>query len=185
MSTVLTLDRWEEITDCPPSRTGAEKICKIAREHGWVRKAKPTYSDIEARSTADAARNETRQQVREFLQRVGVPESERNVWIDHYFATQKQLGKEGWPPIAYAMLVPTGIGKTRITIEELAEWVRAMGSVGPLIYAVPTDRLGEDIVALFAKHGLSAKVYRGRDAINPDTIDRRSLLKTRSKNGCA
>jgi hypothetical protein len=157
-----TLERWEGIQSSPPSRTGAEKIFKMAREYGWVDKTTPTYS-ADALSSADAVRDEMRQQVREFLSCVGVPENLRNVWIDFYFSNR--------PEIARAMLVPTGVGKTRITVEELAEWVRAMGAVDMLIYMVPTHRLGEEIVALFAKHGLSAKVYRGRNAINPETLD--------------
>ena len=88
-----------------------------------MRKAEPTYSDARTHSDEDA-RDETRQRVREFLRRVGVPESERNVWIDCYFYIQKHLReeKEWYPTEAYAMLVPTGIGKTTITVEELIKF---------------------------------------------------------------
>ena len=118
-----TLEAWEQVQSSPPTRTGAEKIFKMAREHGWVRKAKPTYSDARTHSD-EGARDETRQRVREFLRRVGVPESERNVWIDWYFYVQKHLREGEWYPTkAYAMLVPTGIGKTTITVEELISWL--------------------------------------------------------------
>jgi Bifunctional DNA primase/polymerase, N-terminal len=163
------LECWEQVMGSPPDRTGAEKIFKIAREHGWVRKAKPTYSDEGTHSDA-AARDETRRIVREFLQRVGVPESERTVWIDHYFAIQKRLREEGWPPIAYAMLVPTGIGKTTITVEELIVWLH-MVMVGPIIYAVPYHKLGGKIEERFAGHGLNVRTFRGRGRPDPLKYD--------------
>jgi putative DNA primase/helicase len=155
------VERWRAMQGSPPNRTGAEKIFKIAREYGWVDKTTPTYS-AEALSSAEAARDDLQRQVREFLLFVGVPENLRTVWTDFNCGSDE---------IIRAMLVPTGVGKTRITIEELAEWAREMGTIGILIYMVPTHRLGEDIVTLFAKHGLSAKVYRGRNAIDPDTLD--------------
>jgi hypothetical protein len=36
-----TLEAWEAVQSSPPTRTGVEKIFKIAREHGWVRKGEP------------------------------------------------------------------------------------------------------------------------------------------------
>ena len=138
----------------------------MAREHGWVRKAKPTYSDARTHSD-EGARDETRQRVREFLRRVGVPESERNVWIDWYFYVQKHLREGEWYPTkAYAMLVPTGIGKTTITVEELISWLHRV-TVGPIIYAVPYHKLGSKIEERFAGHGLNVRTFLGRGRPDP------------------
>jgi hypothetical protein len=163
-----TRERWEEIKGCPPDRIGAGYIFKIARENGWVRKGEPTY--VDAHTPIEAAREEIRRVVYDFFHRVGVPESERNVWIDHYFATQKYLREEGWPPIAHALRSPTGIGKTTEIIKRAGELKHALR--GKLLYTVSTHRLGDILKDdQFAKGGLKAKVYRGRNAINPETLD--------------
>jgi hypothetical protein len=112
---------WQEVQGSPPDRTGINKIFKIARENGWVprlRETAPSSAD-EIIFTADAARNEVQLLVRDFLERrVACPESERDAWIDVYFEQRDP----DWPSVK-AMLVPTGVGKTRITIQELAAWI--------------------------------------------------------------
>ena len=62
-----TLEAWEQVQSSPPTRTGVEKIFKIAREHGWVRKGEPTYP-LEQMFDADVARREIRRIVDDFLQ---------------------------------------------------------------------------------------------------------------------
>ena len=55
--------RWKrgrEIQSSPPTRTGVEKIFKIAREHGWVRKGEPTYA-LEELVDKEVARRKIRQ----------------------------------------------------------------------------------------------------------------------------
>jgi hypothetical protein len=162
-----SLRAWEEVQGSPPSRTGVDKIFKIAREHGWVRKAEPTYSPAEELRDIDAARKEMHSIVREFFKWVARPEDESNVFIEAGLETARD--PEG--PLVWAVLGPTGIGKTRITIEELATLLRKLSALGTVMYMVPTHELGKDIVELFAAAGLTAKVYRGREAINPDTLD--------------
>ena len=71
------------------------------------------------------------------------------------------------PPIVWAMCVATGIGKTQITIEELAKWLRIV-TVGPIIYAVPRHQLGEEIRKQFITHGIDARIFRGRAAADPE-----------------
>jgi putative DNA primase/helicase len=162
-----TLEAWEQVQSLPPSRTGVEKIFKIAREHGWVRKAEPTYSGLDELSDNDAAREEIQSTVRKFLRWVAVPEDQSNSFIE----VALLIARDPEWPLVWAALGPTGIGKTRIAVAELAAWVRKLSTVGVVMYMVPTHELGKDIVALFADAGLSAKVYRGREAINPDTLD--------------
>jgi hypothetical protein len=162
-----TLEAWEQVQSSPPSRTGVDKIFKIAREHGWVRKAQPTYSGPDELSDNDAARGDMRRVVRRFLRMVAVPEDESNVFIEAGLL----IARDPEWPLVWAVIGPTGIGKTRITIEELATLLRKLSALGAVMYMVPTHELGKEIVELFAAAGLSAKVYRGREAINPDTLD--------------
>jgi Bifunctional DNA primase/polymerase, N-terminal len=78
------------------------------------------------------------------------------------------------PPV-HAVQVSTGVGKTRIAAEVLAAdriTRRSAGETGPavmrpLFYLVPTHRLGDDIAEQFIDHGLSARVFRGREAAEP------------------
>jgi hypothetical protein len=70
--------------------------------------------------------------------------------------------------ITHALQATTGLGKTRIAAafiaaSFIAELLRTTAIEG-IVYAVPTHRLGEDIVQLFAAAGVTAKVWRGRDA---------------------
>ena len=70
-----------------------------------------------------------------------------------------------------AVRVTTGVGKTQIMVQTIAnstiEARRAGHTPNPWLYVVPTHRLGEDIVALFANHGLKARIFRGRAAAVP------------------
>ncbi len=67
------------------------------------------------------------------------------------------------------MLVPTGIGKTTITVEELIVWLH-MVTAGPIIYAVPYHKLGRKIEERFAGHGLNVRTFLGRG--RPDPLKR-------------
>jgi Primase C terminal 2 (PriCT-2) len=75
------------------------------------------------------------------------------------------------PPV-HAMRVSTGIGKTQRFAARLARHVLARRGAGeetrPWLYLVPTHRLGEDVAEYFKREGLTAKVYRGRDAVDPE-----------------
>lgn len=70
------------------------------------------------------------------------------------------------PPVQ-AIRVATGVGKTRIAARMIADRVRA-GAERPFAYAVPTHRLGTEIVSQFHEHEVSARVFRGRSAPDPD-----------------
>src|SRR5262249_44863673 len=63
--------------------------------------------------------------------------------------------------------IDVGVGKTRITIEELAIWLKNTEPDGPVIYATPRHKLNEDIEEQFAKHGINARIFRGREADDP------------------
>ena len=75
------------------------------------------------------------------------------------------------PPSHRAVRVGTGAGKTRAAVGAVAEDIRARRATGdhlPWIYAVPRHDLGEEIASLFQALGVSARVYRGRSAEDPD-----------------
>ena len=63
--------------------------------------------------------------------------------------------------------VSTGLGKTRIAARVISENRRTHPATAPWIYLVPTHRLGDDIGKLFAEHGITAVVFRGRAAKVP------------------
>lgn len=78
------------------------------------------------------------------------------------------------PPVQ-ALAVTTGVGKTRATARAVAEYVIGRRESGkpakPILYAVPTHRLGDEIEAQFVEQGVSARVFRGRQADDPSRPD--------------
>src|SRR5262249_56508740 len=73
------------------------------------------------------------------------------------------------PPSAHAACIDVGVGKTEITIEELARWLknRTTEPDGPFIYATPRHNLNERIELQFAAQGINPRIYRGREADDP------------------
>ena len=106
--------------------------------------------------------------MRDFLGDVAIPESERDCWSDFYFEH-----RDPDLPTVQAMCLPTGIGKTKITIEELAAWLRIVKLSGPVIYAVPGHKLSPEIEKRFAKRGVNARIFRGRKQGDPERHDPR------------
>jgi putative DNA primase/helicase len=150
--------RWFEMTGSPPDRTGANKIFKAAREHGWQPRlpaAPPTYASAE--DDAGKGRNKMHEIVRGFLFAVDNPVPWQN------------YSNEPPPPITHAACIDVGIGKTEITIKELARWLKNRTSKpdGPFIYATPRHNLNERIEQQFAAQGINARIYRGREADDP------------------
>jgi putative DNA primase/helicase len=70
------------------------------------------------------------------------------------------------PPPVRAVAGDVGLGKTRAWRECMAAKLVPMGL--PLVLAVPRHRLGEEVVGDLAKDGFEARVYRGRDADDPN-----------------
>jgi hypothetical protein len=87
-----------------------------------------------------------------------------NAWIDYWLRINKEIN----PPTERAIRIPTGVGKTRITVEEVVEWIRDVKAEGAVIYAVPRHKLGRKIEEQFTAHGSSARVFRGRKADDPE-----------------
>jgi Bifunctional DNA primase/polymerase, N-terminal/Primase C terminal 2 (PriCT-2) len=165
-----TLDRWEAIQGSPPDRTGAEVIFKMAREHGWVqglRQVPPTY-DIEFHA-ADDARRLMRELARKFL--LGVANPDPNPFTQYYVL----LVARGDISAVRAVAIDVGVGKTQITIEELAAWLLTVTIKGPIMYAVPRHKLGVKIVEQFTAHGINARIFRGREAMDPEGSDEMCL----------
>ena len=85
----------------------------------------------------------------------------------------KSFSREPQLPAVHAVRVTTGIGKTRIAADMISASVKAGETPNkPWIYFVPTHRLGDEIVELFAGHGVRAKVWRGRAANIPGDPNR-------------
>ena len=158
---ITTMERWEGIDASPPNRIGVQYIFRRARTHGWVHKVEPTYP-LQTEMGIEAARDRLRRVIQSFLGFAKRPTKETNVFL--LFAQWR----DGDLPYAEALRVPPGLGKTQIAVEEIAGWLPMVDGVGPLIYAVPTLALGDSIVARFAEQGVNAKVFRGRDANDPD-----------------
>jgi hypothetical protein len=72
------------------------------------------------------------------------------------------------PPPVHGMRVSTGAGKTQRFAARLGNHIRATADTRSWLYLVPTHRLGEDVAEHFRAHGLTAKVYRGRNAPDPN-----------------
>ncbi len=70
-----------------------------------------------------------------------------------------------------AIRVGTGIGKTRAAARAVADDIRRRRSEGDksaALYLVPTHRLAEEVAELFRSQGVTARVFRGRGADDPD-----------------
>ena len=167
----LTPDDLEALMRQHPAGCGGkylEPYDRLAREieRSWekveakaeeVRQAaeQPAYED--ATSPVEEARSAVQAAVRHFIETAE--------------AYRLAGDPDAMPPVQ-ALPVTTGVGKTRATARAVADYVigrREAGSPSkPILYAVPTHRLGEEIVAQFAAHGVLARVFRGRQADDPD-----------------
>jgi Bifunctional DNA primase/polymerase, N-terminal/Primase C terminal 2 (PriCT-2) len=161
--------RWYETTGSPPNRTGAGKIFAEARRNGWQPKLKgapPTYATADNAADPTRARDRTHQIGRDFLMESEMPPDPLD------YSNEKPL------PIARAVRVTVGIGKTKIMIEEIAHWLknRTAKPKGPLIYATPRHNLNRDIEPQFAAHGINARIYYGRDAPDPHQPGKKMCL---------
>ena len=154
--------RREQVQSSPPTRTGAEKIFKIARAHGWVRKAKPTYSDDDYSDTEAARKNPADRSRTAFGRRSRFPHT-------ILLSTWAYEGEP--PPPVWAFCIDTGLGKTKYTIEALAEWLRDEGRGKRVIYMVPQHKLSTEIEKQFIEHGIDARIFRGRGRNDPMHYD--------------
>lgn len=73
---------------------------------------------------------------------------------------------EPWPPYVMGIETPTGSGKTQVAIETTARLVKDHGK--RVVFAAPTHKLGDELVARFHEHGIRATVYRGLSADDPE-----------------
>jgi hypothetical protein len=171
----LTKKEEKELCNYAADRSGTSRqavaaMLKDARDNGWLRPAEPTYSAEGTYSSAEEARNKTRQIIQNFLEgRVACPEAKSDPFRKFAVSVFREL------PIAEAMRVPTGIGKTTIAIQEIAKWMREV-RVGPIIYVVPRHKLGQEIEAQFRASGINARVFRGRNASDPQNPDEKMCL---------
>ena len=95
-----------------------------------------------------------REVARNFLLAIDAPDPWRN------------YSNEPPPPIAHAARIDVGVGKTKITIEELARWIK-QEERDRVVYATPRHNLNEDIERQFAARGINARIFRGREGDDP------------------
>jgi hypothetical protein len=157
-----TLERWEAIRGSPPDRIGANHIYQRAAAHGWIPKTSPTYPAA-GFSDLDSARCEVRRIAHEFLI---LDEQPKNPFLQ----AAEAAGIAPTPPV-WAMKVDTGVGKTRIVVDEIVK----SGKRG-IMYGVPTHKLGSDIERQFSDHGVVARVFRGRSADDPENVGSKMCL---------
>jgi hypothetical protein len=105
------------------------------------------------------ARREVRRIAHEFLHLDEQPKKAFERFVE---MVAELIDFETTPPPVWAMRIDTGVGKTRIVVEEIVK------SGKTVIYVVPTHRLGGGVVDLFASHGLVARTFRGRMANDPE-----------------
>jgi hypothetical protein len=171
----LTEQEEKELCNYEADRSGTSRqavaaMLKDARDKGWLRSAEPTYSAEGTYSSAEEARKWTRQIIQGFLEKnVACPKAKSDPFREFAVSIFREL------PIAKAMRVATGIGKTKIAIQEIARWMGEV-TVGPIIYAVPRHKLGHEIEAQFAAYGVNAGVFRGRGATDPEYPEKKMCL---------
>jgi len=130
-------------------------IFHYARQFGWKDEepttVEPTYPATHS-LPIEEARRELDQHIDYFIRLAH--RTDLN-WAEE-FATEGE-------PLVQAIRASTGIGKTQRFAALLARRKPAL----PCLYLVPTHRLGDDIAKHFEERGLTARVYRGRDAADP------------------
>jgi putative DNA primase/helicase len=97
--------------------------------------------------------------------------------VDPFESFAREVLQEGEPePPVHAQKSPTGVGKTKIGAKEIAEDRRARRRAGdngpmatqPYLYFGPTHRLNDNTANDFRDVDLTAQVYRGRFALDPN-----------------
>jgi Primase C terminal 2 (PriCT-2)/Bifunctional DNA primase/polymerase, N-terminal len=144
---------FQRTRDSSKKKVTVGTIYFYAKAFGWRdpdeerTEAEPTYTD-DATTGAAKARAELEQVIEAFL------DAEPN-WWERYGGISR---------FVHAAQATTGIGKTQIAARVIARRIKSGRLTGPVGYAVPTHRLGEDIAELFRAEGITAEVWRGRKA---------------------
>jgi putative DNA primase/helicase len=154
-------------------------IARVEAKKVEVSTAPPTYPIGDVVS-ADEARERLDQVIGDFI-------CKATDWreLSEDDAESEDDAKRSPQPPVHAIRISTGVGKTRRVAALIARdrlKRRAAGETGPMtarswLYLVPTHRLGEDIAQQFRDHGLSAKVYRGRTADDPNNPPKKMCLE--------
>jgi hypothetical protein len=114
--------------------------------------AKPLGSVEDARAVLRATMQSIVRQVHEYRAAAAVP--------DPYLGAPE--------PPAWGVSVDVALGKTRAFREVVA--AELVGDGLSVVLAVPEHKLGDEIVRDFAKAGITAQAYRGRDRDDPDAL---------------
>jgi hypothetical protein len=142
-----------------------------------LRTALPTYQADDS-MPVEEARQKLDRHIDEFIREAVAWDAEQ-VRDDELNPFEAYAEREGGglvetpPPPVQGACIATGVGKTQGFAARLARYIRefsAADDTEPMawLYLVPTHRLGDDIADQFRAHGLTAKVYRGRNADDPN-----------------
>jgi hypothetical protein len=158
------------------------------REKIELRAAAPTYPALDS-VPVEEARQKFDHVFDEFLQVTAA-------WNDEYARDDEEDDEpfedfaaentEVEPPPVHAARITTGGGKTQRAAAKIARFIRE-GKLKPgwsVLYLVPRHELGEHIDDLFRDLGLTAKVYRGRRADNPNIPRNMDLPKDERTRMC-
>ncbi|MFE1603340.1 hypothetical protein [Methylobacterium sp. ID0610] len=166
----LTIDDLEEVMRQHPTGCAGKYLEPSDRlrreiERSWdkaeahaaeVRQAAETPAFQDAAQPVALARQAVETRIQAFIDAA-------NAW--------RLAGDEEAEPPVHAVAVSTGVGKTRITARTLADYILSRRAdrkpAKPILYVVPRHRLGDEIAAQFDGYGITARVFRGRQADDP------------------
>jgi putative DNA primase/helicase len=80
------------------------------------------------------------------------------------------------PPV-HGVIVGVGIGKTEAAVQIIAGHCLRSTVALAVVYAVPTHKLGDELIGRFTDAGLTAGVWRGRLAADPEKSGGKMCLK--------
>jgi hypothetical protein len=143
-----------------------EETAKDAGRKIELGSAEPTYPATNSRGVEEA-RQTLEQHIDAFIGTAATwneDQASDSLFIQHWIRET-----DNQPPV-HAIRASTGIGKTQGFAARLAQHRQTTDDKRPLLYLVPTHRLGEDTAEHFEKENLTARVYRGREAPDPKLL---------------
>lgn len=179
-TTKLEDGRWTRADAETKARAWLDRDSRGLIQHGpKIEQAEPSYPD--RRKPLDEAQAAVNEAVGAFFAehaRAYVTGK-----IGHKFALEAALAKGALllptepELVSWALRIETAIGKTTAAITAIAEAARTGLRI---VYAVPTHKLGAELVEKFATAGVRARVYRGYEALDPEATSGETMCLDRA-----
>lgn len=99
--------------------------------------------------------------------------------FEKFDSTMKLYNPESSPPPVHALKITTGVGKTSAAIDFVQRLVldaKKFKKRLKIVYSVPTLKLADELRRRFSQKKLAARVFRGREAVDPDVPSRLMCL---------